>query len=170
MILGLVGEQSNEDFSVVDESNDLVSSLDSTAFTAHLFDPAGSISSIGVNISELGHGHYRASFIPSSIGMWMLIVYHSAYFPTGKSGSIQVFANDFDSITTLVTRILGLTQENFYIDNTSYDSNNNLTQSRIRIYSDEISVGTANDVIATYNMTSTFDGNGNMTDYTVKKV
>lgn len=174
MILGRVGNTINDDFSVVDAQNVLQANIDSTAFIVHLFDPDGNevSTTIPVTITNLGYGHYRANFIANSVGLWMLIVYHNTYFPWGKSDDIQVFANDFDSISTLLTRVLGLTQENFAIDDTIYDSNNNLTQSRIRIYNDASNVGSENGVIATYRMTALYDPNNvnNMTAYTMKKL
>jgi hypothetical protein len=171
MILGRVGIESYEDFSVTDSNDTLVPSIDSTAFTMHLFDNNGSevSSSTLVNIIELGFGHYRASFTPNNIGMWMLSIYHNTHFPAGKTGSIQVFNNDFDTMTTLITRILGLTQENFYIDNTAYDSFSNMTDSRIRIYNSASNVGTSSGVIATYVMIAIYDSEGNMTSYNVQK-
>jgi len=171
MIFTRISEITYEDFSVTDSSDNLVSGLDSTSFTTHLFDADGNEANDAttfVNITELGYGHYRCSFIPNRIGMWYLIVYHQIYFPWGKSGSIQVFANDFDSITTMITRILGLVQEDFYLDNTIYDGNNNMLSGRIRIYSDSSSVGTSNNVIDTYNITAVYSGK-QMTSYSVVK-
>lgn len=55
-------------------------------------------------------------------------------------------------------RALGLMHENIYIDNPVYDEFNNLVSARVRIYSVNTSVGTDNDVIGTYLITSnTFD-------------
>lgn len=161
MILGRTGVVISDDFSVTDQNNDLVANIDSTAFTVHLFNNIGNevSGSIPVTISQMGHGHYRAQFTPNAIGLWMLAVYHATYFPWGKTNNTQIFANDFDSISVVLTRILGLTQENFYIDNTTYDPANNLIASRIRIYSNAASVGTANNVIATYNMTASYTDN-----------
>ena len=172
MIFGRVGVESHEDFSVTDVNNNLIDNIDSTAFTMHLFNNNGSevSSSLSVNITELGHGHYRASFTPNNTGIWMLAIYHSSYFPWGKTGTIQVFNNDFDTMTTLITRILGLVQENFFIDQTNYDSNGNMTQSRIRIYNNASNVGSNTGVIATYNMLASYDSNGNMESYSVDKV
>lgn len=171
MILGRIGNTASDDFSVTDSSNDLVPGIDSTAFVVHLFDPSGTevSSSITPTITELGFGHYRLSFIPNVVGIWMMVVYHTTHFPAGKSNTLQAFNNDFDTIATLVERVLGLTQENFYVDNTSYDGNNCLTASRIRTYTDEASVGTDSNVLASYNMTATYDGDGNMITYEVKK-
>ncbi len=169
MILGRVGIECNEDFSI-SEGNTLISGLDSTSFTWHLFDPNNNLisDSTTVIITELGQGHYRSSFTPNIVGVYMLIVYHSIYFPTGKSDTIQVFENDFDTMTTLITRILGLTQENFFIDNTSYDGNNNMTQCRIRIYDNNTDVGSSNNINSTYNVIANYSGL-NMTDYKVTK-
>ena len=71
-------------------------------------------------------------------------------------------------ILDLIQRTLGLTQENHYIDNTTFTTGK-LTAARIRIYSVAGSVGTAADVIATYNIAATYDANGNMETYKVTK-
>ena len=47
-------------------------------------------------------------------------------------------------------RLLGLMHENTYIDKPVYDKYDNLTQARMRIYSDSASVGTDNNVIGEY--------------------
>ena len=126
MILGRISEKVDEDFSVTNQNGTLVPGIDSTSFVYHIFDSNGNdvSSTVNVNITELGYGHYRSSFIPNSVGNWMLAVYHPTYFPWGKTGSIQIFSNDFDTIALMVKRILGLTQENFYMDQNTYDQNN----------------------------------------------
>lgn len=72
------------------------------------------------------------------------------------------------TLNALIKRVLGLTQENYYIDNTIFETGK-LKSARIRIYSIAGSVGTDADVIATYNITVTFDANGNMEIYKVTK-
>ena len=160
MILGKIGESISDGFSVTTSSNILVPGIDSTAFTYHLFDSDNSEvgSSVGVNITELGYGHYRSSFTPNKTGVWILSIYHSLYFPWGKTGSFEIYNSDFNTIGVNLTRALGLMQENYYLDETIYDSSNNLTFGRIRIYSDSLSVGTNNNVIATYNVESEWNG------------
>jgi len=171
MILGKLGEEVKEEFSVLDVSNNLVSGISLNEFSAHLFDPSNNevYDSTSVNFTELGHGHYRVSFIPNQVGNWMLIVYHATHFSWGKSNTIQVFANDFDSIASMLQKILGLTQENFSVDQTSYDDNNNLLFSRVRIYNDNMSVGTDNNILEEYLMTATYDGL-QMTTYKMEKI
>jgi len=171
MILGRIGIEVKEDFSVTDPSRSLVPGIDETSFTYNIFAPNGDevSSSIPVSISELGHGHYRSTFIPNSVGTWMLAVYHPTYFPWGKTGSIQIFSHDFDTVAVLVQRVLGMVQENFFIDQAVYDDNNNLLSSRIRIYNDDVSVGTDNNIMAEYYMEATYDGL-KMQTYKVKKL
>jgi len=171
MILGKLGEEVKEEFSVLDSSNNLVSGIPLNEFTGNLFDPSDNevYDSTSVAFTELGYGHYRISFTPNQVGNWMLIVYHATYFPWGKSNTIQVFANDFDSIGVMLQKVLGLVQENFYVDQTTYDDNSNLTSSRVRIYNDNVSVGTDNNILETYRMISTYDGL-QMTTYKMEKL
>ena len=171
MILGKLGEEVKEEFSVLDSSNILVSGIPLSEFSAHLFDPSDTevYASSSVTFTELGHGHYRVSFIPNQVGNWMFIVYHTTHFPWGKSNTIQIFANDFDSIALMLQKVLGLVQENFSVDQTIYDSNNNLTSSSVRLYSDNTSVGTSSNVLETYLMTATYTGI-QMTSYKMEKI
>jgi len=62
-------------------------------------------------------------------------------------------------------RILGLTHENIYIDNTRFDTDDNLYSARLRTYSTSASVGTANDVLATYQITATTTGPGTFSNW-----
>jgi hypothetical protein len=71
------------------------------------------------------------------------------------------------TLNDMVERILGISQENFYIDTTVF-TGANMTSCRIRLYSVAGSVGTAADVIATYNMTSTYAGD-NLASYKMVK-
>lgn len=170
MILGKLGEEVKEAFTVIDASNALVSGIPTTEFTAHLFDPSDNeVTPSGATYAELGHGHYRASFIPNQIGNWLFIVYHPTYFPWGKSNIIQVYANDFDSVASMLQRVLGMVQENFFVDQTIYDDDNNLTASRVRTYSDSASVGSDNNIVATYNMTAIYS-ESKMTSYKMEKI
>jgi hypothetical protein len=63
----------------------------------------------------------------------------------------------------LVKRIVGLSHENVAIDQTTYDSDNNLTSARLRVYSDKASVGTDSDVLASYLINATGAGVGRFT-------
>ena len=79
---------------------------------------------------------------------------------------------DLSNLESCMFRALGLMQENQYLDQTTYINYQGiklLTNGRIRSYSSAGSVGTDNDVIATYNITTTWD-NDEMTSYKVVKM
>lgn len=71
---------------------------------------------------------------------------------------------------TLIDRIIGLVHENIYIDNTIFDSDNNLEQARLRIYSDAASVGTSSNVIGTYAISATPSGPGKFLNWSQVEV
>ena len=170
MTLGKLGDIVVDEFSVLDSSNNLISNIPISEFNAHLFDPNNNeIDSTTVMFIELGHGHYRASFIPNQVGNWMLIAYHSIYFPWGKSSSLEIRNNDVDTLSVTLSNILNLVEKNIYIDQTQHDVNNNLTNSRVRIYDDENNVGTPTGVIDEYTMIAIYDGLKLLT-YEMKRV
>ena len=79
---------------------------------------------------------------------------------------------DVSELSSSLIRILGLVQENFYLDSmqyTEYDGGKLLNSGRLRIYSSAGSVGTDSDVIATYIITSAWDGDELQTYKVVKQ-
>ena len=99
MEFGRIGETVYKSFSVTDKERKLVPGLNDSDFTRDLYDPNGNeISNTTiVTITELGSGHYRANFTPSVSGDYYLSVYHPEYFPWGKTGTIHIYGEDFDS-------------------------------------------------------------------------
>lgn len=96
--------------------------------------------------------------------------------PAGASVSADIAAvkaktdfipTDFDD---MVARMLGLMHENSVLDNTSFDSLNNMTAGRIRIYDSKANAQAAGatGLLATYSITATYVG-GNLATYTVVK-
>lgn len=77
-----------------------------------------------------------------------------------------------DSLGEAMSKLLGLSQENYYLDQTIYTTYNGaklLTSGRIRIYSNSGSVGTDNDVLSTYSVTSAWSGDELQTYKVVKQ-
>ncbi|MBY9000886.1 MAG: hypothetical protein KGD64_08240 [Candidatus Heimdallarchaeota archaeon] len=70
---------------------------------------------------------------------------------------------------TKIDKILGLVHQNILIDQTGYDIHGNLSNARIRIYSDSVSVGTGNNIIATYEIVSVSTETGKFTTWTQKE-
>jgi len=169
MQIGRVGDVIHEDFTVTDTAGNRIPGIDSTAFTYHIFDDTGAevSATVPVSFTELGFGNYRSSFIPNATGDWYLIAYHDTYFPWGKADTIQVFENTFDTLVPLLQRILGLVQENFYIDQTTFNEFGCMITGRIRIYDDAGDVGTDIGVIETYCITATYDAEGRLETYEV---
>ena len=83
------------------------------------------------------------------------------------SSIAQILEDTGTTLNDMIERMLGISQENFYIDSTVF-TGANMTSCRIRIYSVAGSVGTASDVIATYNMTTTYAGD-NLASYKMVK-
>ena len=63
-------------------------------------------------------------------------------------------------LQTDITKLLGLNHENIYMDQPIWDVDENLTSLRIRTYSSPLSVGTEDNVIATYRVTADGQGSG----------
>jgi len=61
----------------------------------------------------------------------------------------ELHIHDYDN---KLNRLLGISHENVFIDEAIHDKYDNLISARLRIYSDASSVGTDNNVIATYRM------------------
>ena len=78
------------------------------------------------------------------------------------NGNVFKFVND---INIDVEKILGLVHSNIYMDNPSYDSSDNLESLRVRIYTSAESVGTSNNVLSTYQVTSVGDGSGKFSSW-----
>ena len=81
-------------------------------------------------------------------------------FPNVITEDLQINMDE-----TKIDKILGLVHQNIYIDETGYDIYENLSTARIRIYSDPSSVGTSNNVITTYRLTSVSTETGKFTTW-----
>jgi len=168
MILGTVYQPVYEDFIVIDSTSaNFVTDIPLSEFNYFIYDNNRNLYNGVVTFYELGNGAYRCEFIPDDIGTWFITVIHPKYFPTGKSNTALIYTSDLN----ILTRMVGLLQENYSVDQTVYDAQGNLTSSRIRLYDSSLNVGTNNGVIATYNMIATYDNNTHqMTSYNVEKV
>lgn len=156
MIHGVKNNPVDESFTVSDIHGNLISGIDSTEFTVYVYDPTGTnvTASVSGFFTELGDGNYKYTFTPNLNKIWYVVVTHATYFPWGKTDDVYVEERDLTGIYEIVIRTLGLSRSDFYVDETTYDNFGNLVDARVRIYSDPASVGTVNDVIDTYRMTS----------------
>lgn len=112
--------------------------------------------SSGSGLSQAEHDHLMS--LPTLINI--------------EASTILAMKADTDAIAILVLRALGLMQENYYMDQTSYTDYNGaklLNSARIRIYSVAGSVGTGNDVLATYTITAVWSAGAVQTYQVVKQ-
>ncbi len=115
-----------DDFTVLDLNDERKSGISPAAFTTKLYNPDGDESTLLVSITEIGNGAYQASFTPNVVGLWLLEIYHSTYFPQGKSNNYQVYNNDIDDIdginnslseieTKIVKNSINFNEEEIYL-------------------------------------------------------
>jgi hypothetical protein len=157
MIHGVKNQPVDEHFTVYDSTGGFIIGLDCTnECTVHVYNPDGSevTNSVSGFYTELGDGNYKYTFTPNVNGVWYVIVSHPVYFPWGKTDDINVDEGSQTDIYESVIRTLGLVHHNIYIDNPTYDDSGNMISARVRIYSDAASVGTNNNVIESYLITS----------------
>jgi len=164
-MLGVLNIPVSEHFSVRNNLNQPVPGIDTTSFEIIIFNSNGVDVTNSVNplVIDLLNGNYKIVFTPDLEGTWYISISHDVYFPWGKSDDIQVYTGSLSNIYLDVRKTLGLVHENIYIDNPVYDDFSNLVSARVRIYSDAVSVGTNNNIIATYQITAQGDGAGKFT-------
>jgi phospholipase/lecithinase/hemolysin len=181
---------------VMDNDGEGVTGLVNADFSKDL-DKDGVATTETVTVTEQGDGYYYVTFTPEDAGTYSYLITQATYQPEGWYNDILVrsYSNDdiktdtttiisnvntidtnvdtintkLDTISTNILRLLGLSHENVYIDEQVYDANYSLTSARIRSYSVAGSVGTDNDVLATYTVTATYDGENLLTSYSVVK-
>jgi len=76
--------------------------------------------------------------------------------------------NDIEG-SDVLTRILGLNQENFRLKDQVYDGDGNLTSATVRIYASAADAGNDVTPIAAYMMTASFSGPGQCTGYLMQR-
>jgi hypothetical protein len=133
--------------------------------------PTGVLVISGSNMMELGDGSYYYDYVNYDFEKNYSIrcdggsdlAYTERYTFAGNENYIDDVENMFDTNTTLLgiktelTRVLGLVQENYYLDQmvySTYQGAQLLTSGRIRIYNDAVSIGTDSNIIAIYNITA----------------
>jgi hypothetical protein len=84
---------------------------------------------------------------------------------TNMDIKLDIIDSKCTEISNDLKRVLGLVHENIFIDLPSYDDNSNLISARLRIYSSPSSVGTNNNILATYIIESDSSGPGKFTNW-----
>ena len=96
-----------------------------------------------------------------------------------KDGGLGDFDGDLHSLSKIgvgFARILGLLHHNAIVDNQAYDSNQQLTGARLRVFDDEANVpatpggSETTGLIQEYAITAEYAGIGALTNYQLKQV
>jgi hypothetical protein len=117
-----------------------------------------------VTITEIGaSGEYKIELSSSVVGfvkVQILIDYNKDLW----EWEFDVGVGSMTDIYEMIQRILGLTQENVFIDNTVYDADGQLINSRVRIFDSKANCDVATDggtettgLIATYEQTTAWE-------------
>lgn len=135
-----------------------------TVFTTSLWKDGVSQPALPVTISEIGaSGEYKVDFEPDDSGFWLLQVLID-YNKDVWKGEYDVSTGSIADIYAMVQRILGLSQENVFIDNTEFDPDGQLIASRVRIFDTKANCEAATDggsettgLISTYTQESVWE-------------
>ncbi len=115
-------------------------------------------------VSEIGtSGEYKIEFQPDNTGFWtveVLIDYNKDIW----FGEYDAATGSIQDIYDVVMRIAGLSHENIFIDNTSYDADGQLISARVRLFDSGTNCDLATDggsettgMIASYTLNSVWD-------------
>lgn len=119
------------------------------------------------NLVDVGNGLYKNSYVFTTNGQYY-IVYTTASGYTDELESIMV-QNELAKEDTLL-RVLGLSDENKRILNTTHDTNGNLTSALVKIYPSATDFDNDTNVLATYEFNATYNGSGLMQTVGVKRI
>ena len=125
--------------------------------------------------NSAGVYYYDFNTTGFSDDVYFIRVTSATAFNVPLEGSLHVggYIDNIDSsisaIATSVQKILGLSHENYRIKSSVYDDNHNLTSATFAIYPDASNCNADTNAIATYTLTSTYDGNNNLSTYKVVK-
>ena len=121
----------------------------------------------GTNMNEVGDGFYNYNFTSYEYNADYAIMCDGGIVLDDTEryvyASNENYVEDINSVLNNndnLKRILGLMHHNIYIDEPVYDDTNNLVQANVTIYSVAESVGTPNDIIGTYQLSSGGSGAG----------
>jgi hypothetical protein len=133
---------------------------------------------------HLAKGRYETSWTPTVTGEYVVLylTYSDGLHTTinvrysRELDKIEVIDSEtvLDNIQQMLLRILGLSQENTFRDNTVFDACGQLLGARIRIFDSKANCEAATDggsettgLIATYTMVAEFEGTNKLKTYRV---
>ena len=152
---------------------------------ADIYAAGGTVPLASLDMDHKVNGRYETSWTPTSAGTYA--VHFITFSDDARTienivytrEAEQVFAStsSIDDLAVKLVRILGLVHENAFIDNTVHDSFGQLVAARVRLYDSKVNVEAATDggnettgLLATYEISTTYENECRMGTYRVKKV
>lgn len=151
---------------------------------AEMYVQGASVPFIVLDLDHKAKGRYEADFTPTSAGVLSALFFiytdvgHAVESTVYSREIEQVFvtSNNVDDLAVMITRLLGLSHENAFIDLTSFDVHGQLTAARMRIFDSKISAQAATDggsettgLVAAYTMEAVYEGVGRLKSYRYTK-
>lgn len=139
-----------------------------------------------VDLTDLGKGRYEGEWTPANVGVFSALfsifqdsdhsVELTPFVITREIEQIFVTQSGVDDLASGIARLLGLSHENAFIDNTIYDPNSMLTSARVRIFDSRSNAQLATDggsetdgLVATYSIEADYESIGMMKTYRMVK-
>ena len=138
-------------------------------YTVHK-SATGTLIESGV-MNDIGNGIYQKQITLSDLGQYR-VFYLTPFRYENSIETIMVveeITDDLSSIHSKLNRILGLSQENYKLYDTVYNSGN-MTAGKIKIYPSKADLEADTNVIATYQITATYDSSNNVSQYKVVRL
>lgn len=152
---------------------------------AEIYAAGGTTPLATLSLVHKARGRYEANYTLTTAGVFttVFITYadsgHTVENITYSREQEQLIVSQYgiDDLAVKLIRVLGLVHENAFIDNTVHDAFGQLVAARVRIFDSKANCEAATDggsettgLIATYEIESTYEAQGRMGTYRMKKV
>lgn len=122
-----------------------------------------------VSLPAVTGGLYQAQYVPGTLGYFATVyeTFLDSLFTMPSGYEIQAETLEVSTDSTNLMRVLGLLNQNTFIDSQIYDSNGNMTSCRIRNYDSSANATTQNvaGLLYTWNVTAVYNGQGRLIQY-----
>ncbi len=125
-------------------------------------------------LTEIGNGVYQSSYQFNTVGQYRIIYDTPSTYEDGIETILVVDKlareSSVASLISMITRVLGLTHENYRLFNVVFDGYDNLLSATVKIYPSATDCKNDTNAIATYEIESTYDNMGRLIDYQMRKI
>ena len=138
--------------------------------TVSIWDLAGTIYATASAMTEVAGGFYNYDFTTYDYNKDYVMTAYASTLPAAEQYVVATNESDSQKTQGITKEILGLSQGNFIMSGQTYDPDGRLLTSDMYTYDNATDAINDNNRLHTYNIVSTYDGNGNLTLYRVTEV